>query len=59
MAKVKHLTVSLENQPGRLAAVAKALAGAKVNIVAVLGAQRMKKVQHRSSWIILPKPRKL
>ena len=37
MAKVKHLTVSLENQPGRLAAVAKALADAKVNIVAVLG----------------------
>jgi len=37
MAKVKHLTVSLENQPGRLAAVAKALADAKVNTVAVLG----------------------
>ena len=37
MPKVKHLTVSLENQPGRLAAVAKALADAKVNIVAVLG----------------------
>jgi len=30
MAKVKHLTVSLENQPGRLASVAKALADAKV-----------------------------
>jgi hypothetical protein len=37
MAKVKHLTVSLENQPGRMAAVAKVLADAKVNIVAVLG----------------------
>jgi len=37
MAKVKQLTVSLENQPGRLAAVAKVLADAKVNIVAVLG----------------------
>ena len=37
MAKVKQLTVSLENQPGRLAAVAKALADAKVNIEAVLG----------------------
>jgi hypothetical protein len=38
MAKVKQLTVSLENQPGRLAAVAKALADAKVNIEAVLAA---------------------
>ena len=37
MAKVKQLTVSLENQPGRLAAVAKVLADAKVNILAVLG----------------------
>ena len=37
MAKVKQLTVALENQPGRLAAVAKVLADAKVNIVAVLG----------------------
>jgi hypothetical protein len=35
--EIKHLTVSLENQPGRLAAVAKALADGKVNIVAVLG----------------------
>jgi hypothetical protein len=37
MAKVKQLTISLENQPGRLAAVAKVLADAKVNIEAVLG----------------------
>jgi hypothetical protein len=37
MAKLKQLTVSLENVPGRLAAVAKVLADAKVNIVAVLG----------------------
>lgn len=37
MAKVKELTVSLENQPGTLAAVAKVLADAKVNILAVLG----------------------
>ena len=37
MAKVKQLTVSLENQPGRLAAVAKVLSDAKVNIEAVLG----------------------
>ena len=36
MAKVKQLTVSLENQPGRLAAAAKVLADAKVNILAVL-----------------------
>ena len=36
MAKVKQLTVSLENQAGRLAAVAKALAAAKVNIEAIL-----------------------
>ena len=37
MAKVKQLTISLENQPGRLAAVAKVLSDAKVNIEAVLG----------------------
>ena len=37
MLKVKQLTVSLENQPGRLAAVARVLADAKVNIEAVLG----------------------
>ena len=36
MAEVKQLRVSLENQPGRLAAVAKALADAKVNIEAIL-----------------------
>ena len=36
MAKVKQLTVSLENQPGRLAVVAKVLADAKVNIEAVV-----------------------
>lgn len=37
MAKVKQLTVSLENQPGKFAAAAKVLADAKVNILAVLG----------------------
>lgn len=37
MAKVKQLTVALENRPGRLAQVAKVLADAKVNILAVLG----------------------
>ena len=36
MARVKQLTVSLENQPGRLAVLAKVLADAKVNIEAVL-----------------------
>ena len=37
MAKVKQLTVSLENRPGTFAEVAKVLADAKVNILAVLG----------------------
>jgi len=36
MANVKQLTVSLENRPGTLAQVAKVLAGAKVNILALL-----------------------
>ena len=36
MARVKQLTVSLENQPGRLAALAKVLADAKVNIEALM-----------------------
>jgi hypothetical protein len=37
VARVRHLTVSLENRPGEFAAVAKVLADAKVNILAVLG----------------------
>ena len=37
MAKVKQFTVALENRPGKLAQVASVLAGAKVNILAVLG----------------------
>ena len=37
MAKVKQLTVSLQNQPARLAAVAKALADSKVSILGILG----------------------
>jgi hypothetical protein len=37
MAKVKQLTVTLENRPGALAAVARILADAKVNILALLG----------------------
>jgi hypothetical protein len=36
MAKVKQLTVSLENQPGKLAQMAQVLADAKVNIEALL-----------------------
>jgi hypothetical protein len=36
MAKVKQLTVAVENRPGTLAQVAKTLADAKVNIVALL-----------------------
>jgi len=37
MARLHNRTLSLENQPGRLAALAKVLADAKVNIGAVLG----------------------
>jgi len=37
MAKVKQLTVSLENRPGALAGVARVLADAKVNIQALMG----------------------
>jgi hypothetical protein len=37
MAKVKQLTVSLESRPGTLAHLAKILAEAKVNVVALLG----------------------
>jgi hypothetical protein len=37
MAKVKQLTVALENRPGTLAHVAKVLADAKVNVLAFLG----------------------
>ena len=36
MAKVKQITVSLENRPGTLAHMAKVLADAKVNITALL-----------------------
>jgi hypothetical protein len=36
MAKVKQLTISLENQPGTLAQMARVLADAKVNISALL-----------------------
>jgi len=36
MAKIKQLTISLENQPGTLAHVARVLADAKVNLSALL-----------------------
>ncbi|HVO79059.1 MAG TPA: hypothetical protein VMT39_03525 [Candidatus Bathyarchaeia archaeon] len=37
MAKVKQLTVALENRPGTLAHLAKVLGDAKVNVLALLG----------------------
>ena len=37
MAKVKRLSVSVENRPGSLAQVARILADASVNLVALLG----------------------
>ena len=37
MAKVKQLTVALENRPGAMARVANVLAETKVNILALLG----------------------
>jgi len=55
VAKVKHLTVSLENQLGRLAAVAKALADVKVNIVAVLGSTADEK---GSAQVVVDNPAK-
>jgi len=36
MAKVKQLTITLENRPGTLAHMAKVLADAKVNVLALL-----------------------
>ncbi len=37
MAKTKVLTITVQNKPGAVAAVAKALGSAKVNILALLG----------------------
>jgi hypothetical protein len=37
MAKTKVLTITLQNQPGALAAIAKALGSAKVNILTLSG----------------------
>jgi hypothetical protein len=37
MAKTKQFTIPVDNQPGAVARIAKALGGAKVNILALLG----------------------
>ena len=37
MAKTKVFTIAVENQPGAVAAIAKALGSAKVNILALMG----------------------
>jgi len=37
MAKTKQFTITVENQPGSLAKIAKTLGNAKVNILALLG----------------------
>jgi len=37
MAKTKQFTISVENQPGAVARIAKTLGDAKVNILALLG----------------------
>ena len=38
MAKIKQFTISVENRPGAVAEIAKALGNAKVNILSLLGA---------------------
>jgi len=40
MAKAKVLTITVQNQPGAVAAIAKALGSAKVNVLALLGTAR-------------------
>jgi hypothetical protein len=37
MAKTKQFTISVDNHPGAVAEIAKALGGAKVNILSLLG----------------------
>ena len=37
MAKTKQFTIAIDNQPGAVAAIAKTLGDAKVNILALLG----------------------
>ena len=37
MAKTKQFTIAVDNQPGAVAGIAKALGNAKVNILSLLG----------------------
>ena len=37
MAKIKQFTIAVENRPGAVAEIAKALGNAKVNVLSVLG----------------------
>jgi hypothetical protein len=37
MAKIKQFTIAVENRPGAVAEIAKALGNAKVNVLALLG----------------------
>ncbi len=37
MAKIKQFTITIDNQPGAVAAIARALGDAKVNILSLLG----------------------
>jgi len=41
MAKIKQLTIALENRPGAVAEIAKTLGNAKVNILAISGTAPM------------------
>jgi len=38
MAKIKQLTIAVENRPGAVAEIAKALGSAKVNVLSLMGA---------------------
>jgi hypothetical protein len=38
MAKIKQLTIAVENRPGAVAEIAKALGNAKVNVLSLMGA---------------------
>jgi hypothetical protein len=40
MAKTKQFTIAVDNQPGAVAGIAKALGNAKVNILSLLGTAR-------------------
>ena len=45
MAKTKVFTLTVQNQPGAVAGIAKALGSAKVNILALLGTAKGQPVQ--------------